>query len=171
MRHANISFDFRHTRDAEIRISFTVGGSWSALGTDALVEDFFPPDEPTMNYGWLTSRSSDEDYSEVVLHEFGHALGMIHEHQNPVNRIRWNRRLIYQALGAPPNNWDQEMVDRNFFEVYSRTQTQFTAFDPKSIMLYTLPAEWTLDGLEFSRNVQLSDEDKRFIAARYPTAL
>jgi hypothetical protein len=54
------------------------------------------------------------------------------------------------------------------FEKYSATQTQFTEFDEKSIMLYSFPAEWTLGGQSFPENTQLSDRDKRFIAARYP---
>jgi hypothetical protein len=168
-RHANVNFSFGDDRNADIRISFTPDeGSWSAVGTDALIEDLYPTGTPTMNYGWLTPESTEDEYSEVVLHEFGHALGMIHEHQNPQHRIRWNKEAIYRALAQPPNEWDQATVDRNFFEVYDRTQTQFTAFDSKSIMLYKLPAEWTQDGIEFPRNVRLSGEDKRFIAARYP---
>ncbi len=32
---------------------------------------------------WLTPESSDDEIRRVVSHEFGHALGLIHEHQNP----------------------------------------------------------------------------------------
>jgi len=39
--------------------------------------------EPTMNYGWLKDDTDDVEYRRVVIHEFGHALGAIHEHQNP----------------------------------------------------------------------------------------
>jgi serralysin len=39
--------------------------------------------KPTMNYGWMTPDSSDDEVHRVVAHEFGHALGLIHEHQNP----------------------------------------------------------------------------------------
>ena len=69
---ANITFDFNNAPDAEIRISFRYQGSWSTIGTDALN---VPSNQPTMNYGWLTSSTDDGEYSRVVIHEFGHCAG------------------------------------------------------------------------------------------------
>jgi hypothetical protein len=171
MEFANIHFVFGNAPDAEILISFQQPGSWSAIGTDALVKEYFPPNQPTMNFGWLTPTSSDDEYSRVVLHEFGHALGMIHEHQNPVAGISWNKPAVYAALGGPPNNWDNATVDHNMFEKYSRFRTQFTAFDSQSIMLYSFPASWTNNNMEFPNNSVLSETDKAFIRARYPASV
>jgi hypothetical protein len=53
------------------------------------------------------------------------------------------------------------------FDRYEVTQTQYTQFDPKSIMLYPFPRHWTLNGLEFPENTELSQTDKDFIKARY----
>jgi serralysin len=167
-QYANLTFEFVGDPDAEIRISFEQNGSWSAVGTDALVEEYFPKDEPTMNFGWLTPQSDDKEYSRVVLHEFGHSLGLIHEHESPAGGIKWNKEAVYRALSGPPNNWDRATIDHNMFEVYDRTVTQFTAFDPLSIMLYSFPKEWTLDGMEFKENTEPSANDKAFVAARYP---
>ena len=91
--YANIYFKFVHSDTADIRIAFHKGdGSWSTIGTDArLVEQA----EPTMNYGWLTPDTHDDEYRRVVLHEFGHALGLIHEHQNPANGIPWDINKAY----------------------------------------------------------------------------
>jgi hypothetical protein len=167
-QYANIIFAFGPDPNAELRISFKGEGSWSAIGTDALVEEYFPRNEPTMNYGWLTPDSSEQEYSSVVLHEFGHALGMIHEHQNPANPIEWNEPVVIAALSGPPNYWDEQTTHSNLFERYKRSHTQFTQFDPHSIMLYSFPKEWTKNGLEFPVNYTLSQTDKEFIKARYP---
>jgi hypothetical protein len=168
--HANIRFDFVSSGPAEIRITFADDGSWSAVGTDALVTEWFGANEATMNYGWLTPESSDEEYASVVLHEFGHALGCIHEHQSPGATINWNKPVVYRDLAGPPNFWDKATVDHNVFGRYSATTTQFSAFDPKSIMLYSFPTTWTLDGQTLEENSALSATDKSFIASLYPKA-
>lgn len=168
MEYANIEFDFGDYANAAIRISFNRPGSWSALGTDALVEEYFAKSEPTMNFGWLNPETPEGEYSRVVLHEFGHALGMIHEHQNPANGILWNRAAVTRALSGPPNNWTAEQIEFNMFERYEATLTQFTEFDPRSIMLYAFPKEWTLNGVEFPENSILSETDISFIAGCYP---
>ncbi len=114
-QYANITFAFGFDLNAEIRISFKDEGSWSAIGTDALIEEYYPPNTPTMNYGWLTPDSPEKDYSSVMLHEFGHALGMIHEHQNPANPIQWNEQVVIAALSGPPNFWDKQTVHSNLY--------------------------------------------------------
>lgn len=169
-KHANIKLAFVPAGPSEIRISFKQRGYWSALGTDALVKEYFPLTEPTMNYEGFTMATREAEYSRVVLHEFGHALGCIHEHQSPAGGIQWNKEAVYRSLGGPPNNWDQAQVDHNVLSRYSKEQTQFTTFDPKSIMLYSFPKEWTLNNMEFTTNSALSDTDKSYIAASYPKA-
>jgi hypothetical protein len=159
VEHANLRLEFGDAPDAEIRIAFRDDGAWSYIGTDCLQ---IPLDQPTMNYGWL-----DE---AVVLHEFGHALGLIHEHQNPVGGIRWNKEQVYRDLGGPPNFWDRATVDNNMFRTYDLDQINGTTFDPESIMLYSFPASWTLDGFSSERNTELSEADKAFIGSEggYP---
>ena len=85
---ANVQFAFDDRADAQIRISFLQDGSWSYIGKDALQ---IPAKDPTMNYGWLKADTEDEEYSRVVLHEFGHSLGAIHEHQSPGVTIPWDK--------------------------------------------------------------------------------
>lgn len=167
-QHANVRLQFVDSGDAEIRIAFKDDGSWSAIGTDALVATYFKKDQPTMNFGWLTESSTDEDYSSVVLHEFGHALGCGHEHESPAVDIKWNRPAVYRDLGGSPNFWDTGTVDHNVFGKYSTSETKYTKFDRESIMLYAFPATWTLDGQSYHENPTLSELDKKFIGECYP---
>lgn len=166
--HANIKFDFGDDPEAEIRISFEADpGSWSAVGTDALVSEWFPAGTPTMNFGWLKPDTPDEEYSRVVTHEFGHALGCIHEHQGPSANIKWNKPFVYRYF-ALTQGWTEEDVDRNLFDRYSEEITQFTKFDPKSIMIYHIPPEFTLNSVSYLSNVRLSENDILFIGNQYP---
>jgi len=164
LKHANLKFKFvADPQKAEIRIGFQpADGSWSALGTDSLEENDFPKSARTMNFGWL-----DE---AVVLHEFGHAIGLGHEHSNPEGGIPWNEPVVIEALKGPPNYWSEKVTRHNVLKKYSLNQTVGTGFDPDSIMLYFFPPEWTLNGKGTHENEVLSKQDKMFIACEkaYP---
>ena len=161
----NITFVFDNDPDAEIRISFKAKGSWSYLGTDALS---IPGNEPTMNFGWLKPQTADDEYARVVIHEFGHSLGCIHEHQNPVTDIPWDKEVVYAYYAGPPNNWDRAKTDSNLFRKYSKDISQFSAFDKESIMLYAVPNKFTIGDFEVGFNRALSETDKSFVATLYP---
>lgn len=164
---ARLSLAFvRPGAEAMIRISFRYQGSWSVLGTTCLSVE--PAERATMNFGWLTPQSSDEALRRVVLHEFGHALGLVHEHQHPEGGIQWKKDLIYQELMGPPNYWSKETIDRNLFAPYSSQETTFGRFDPESIMMYPVKKSWTLDGFSAGLNAGLSELDQEFIHRQYP---
>ena len=163
---ANLAFQFVDQGDAEIRIAFLEGdGSWSYLGTEC--RDI-PADEATMNYGWLTTDSPDDELQRVVLHEFGHALGLIHEHQNPEGGIDWNVPAVLADLGGPPNNWDEQTARHNVLDHYQPDEVTATTVDAESIMMYAIPAAWTNDGFSADMNTDLSEKDKELIRSVYP---
>lgn len=166
--YANIKFDFADHPQAEIRISFKLKGqSWSYVGTQALIVT--DQGQPTINFGWLEPWTPDEVFSSVVLHEFGHALGCIHEHQHPEHGIPWNKTAIYNHYMGSPNYWTKDQVDHNVLDKYSKTLTQFSNFDVKSIMLYPIPNEHTLGDWSVDwENTELSETDKEFIGQVYP---
>lgn len=165
--YANITFDFGDYEDAEIRISFKYKGSWSYLGTDALSINI---KNPTMNFGWLKASTSDKKLERVVLHEFGHALGCIHEHASPDVEIPWNKEKVYKYYAGPPNNWTKQKIYNNILKKYSGSVTQFSQFDKKSIMLYPVSNKLTDGDYQVKLNQELSDQDKQFIAKIYPKA-
>ena len=162
---ANIRFVFGNAANAEIRITCTLGiGSWSYLGTDALV---IPPGKPTMNYGWFNQNTPDAEFSRTVLHEFGHALGAIHEHQHPGAGIPWDREAVYRYY-MQTQGWSRADVDAQIFAKYSTTLLNSSAYDRQSIMHYPVPKQLTIGGFEVGWNTKLSTRDKTFIRQVYP---
>lgn len=163
--YANVRLQFVRRGKAEIRIGLNPReGSWSYMGRDALYLDSL---SKTMNFGWFTDRTPDYEIRRTTLHEFGHALGLIHEHQNPLQNIQWDVEKVY-AYYAQTQGWSRQDVDQNLFRKYSSSQTQFCRYDPLSIMHYSVPKQLTLDGFEVRWNFQLSMEDKSFIGRMYP---
>lgn len=166
--YANIHIDFVKTADEQVRIVFRPGeGSWSAIGQDALNTGYFDKNQPTMNFGWLQDDTEDEEYERVVVHEFGHALGCVHEHQSPSEHLKWNVEAVYAQFSGPPNNWDKATIDANILEKYSPKGINATIFDRQSIMLYQFPAELFTNHIGTPLNTHLSKKDKAFIAQIY----
>ena len=153
-QHANLTFDFNDAPGADIRITFDPQlGAWSYVGTDCRS---IPLNQATMNLGFLDGGTT--------AHEFGHAIGLAHEHQNPAGGIQWNEEVVIRELAGPPNFWDEAKARHNVLRKYSADQVNGTKFDPDSIMLYFFPAEWTLNGIATKANEVLSALDKSFIA-------
>lgn len=152
------------SENPQVRISFNQSGSWSYMGTECLS---IHQSQPTVNFGWLTTDSKQDEINRVVLHEFGHVLGMIHEHQNPNGSIPWDKDAVYDMYSGPPNNWSRQEVDTNLFEVYDNDMTNSSEFDPKSIMLYPIPNQLTIGDYQVGWNTALSDMDKEWIAKIY----
>ena len=163
-QYANIKFEEVTSDDADIKISFAQEGSWSYIGTDA---KYYNLNGATMNFGWFDVDTSEEEFSRTTLHEFGHALGAIHEHQSPVNGIQWNKPVVYEYYKSELG-WDEDRVDSNIFEQYDENSSTYSEYDPDSIMHYFLDQSFTLDDHSVGSNYELSSTDKSFIGETYP---
>ena len=143
--------------ESELRISFNYGyGSYSYLGTDAL---FISKTEETLNIGW--------EGFDVMRHEFGHALNLLHEHQNPKEGIVWNESEVIKSLSGPPNSWTLEQIRHNVLDKVDINALDSTDFDSKSIMLYYFPNSWTIGNFETNHNSVVSEIDKSFLLSKY----
>jgi len=159
-KFSGMTFNFvTNIKDSDIRISFDSGdGAWSYIGTDCASPEY--KNQPTMNLGWFDVAT--------VIHEFGHAIGLIHEHQNPLGKdIEWNTKVLYR-WASQTQGWDDQTTYTNIVEKYSIEQLNGSSFDPYSIMLYFFPAQVTLDGKGTRQNLQLSEVDVQYISKIYP---
>jgi hypothetical protein len=158
--YANLKFEFTDDPRAEIRVTFDANdGAWSYVGTD---NSGIPLHAATLNLGW-------QDQG-VILHEFGHMLGLSHEHQNPEGGLSWNEEIVIRDLSGPPNFWDEPTIRHNVLDKYSADQIHGTEFDADSIMLYAFPDNWTKNPGGTHENTELSMLDKAFVqsAKMYP---
>jgi len=140
-----------------VRVGFDPqSGSHSLIGTDCIKST-----EPvTMNFAWLDAGT--------IMHEFGHVLGLIHEHQNPNGKpIQWNDSKVY-TWAEQTQGWDQQTTYHNIIERYKIEQLNSSEFDPKSIMLYFFPPSLTTDNKGTTANFRLSKQDVKYISKIYP---
>lgn len=149
--------------DSHIRVTFLGTGYWSYIGTTA---NRFKS-SPTMSLSFV-SNPSNGDFNSTVLHEFGHAIGLVHEHQQPHSTIKWNEQAVYNYYIGPPNCWKPDQIRDNVLRRLPAAGLKATDHDTKSIMQYAVPNEHTLDGKGIPWNYDLSATDKEFISACYP---
>ena len=166
---ANFGFEFwidngRDPTEADIRLTFQPGiGSFSKLGRFAQAGD---RTQRTMNLGWMTMALPDADARAVVLHEFGHALGLVHEHMNPAQPIDWNKDKVREDMRAS-QGWPDDKIDANMFRRYETSEIFGTDVDPTSIMMYPILPGWTKNGFTVDFNTTLSTADKALIRSAY----
>lgn len=156
----DLKFKFlRPGEQGHVRIGFDAHkGSNSLVGTDCIKST-----EPvTLNLGWLDAGT--------IMHEFGHVLGLIHEHMNPRGKqISWDDAAVYQ-WAKQTQGWDHQTTYNNIIQRYSVDQTNGSDFDPKSIMLYFFPSKLTTDNKGTNANHRLSKIDVEYINKIYPNS-
>lgn len=173
----------------QIRVGFSSRGYWSALGTDS--ERRLDTSAPSMNFDGFNFAYSaprmnasnvisqaEQYHIAAIKHEFGHALGLLHEHQNPAlgceDEIKWTGPgNVYDYYGRPPNQWTPDQVKRNLgFIGQTDPDFQTGESDPQSIMMYALPAAVLKRGASSPCFVPvrqaISEKDKQIIARIYP---
>jgi hypothetical protein len=179
----------------QIRVGFGDRGYWSLIGRDG--DDLTLNSQPTMNFYRFDFRYNPRQVNQsgqyltaanvstsalpydrgTILHEFGHALGLLHEHQNPnlkcQDDIRWSEApTVYDYFSQPPNEWTPDMVNFNIGAIsLSEPDWVAGAPDPSSIMMYELPNQIKKQGAKQDcfghRNSELSALDKQWIAKIY----
>ncbi len=181
----NLQFDFGDpagpqtcdkNKSHQISISFKGDGSSSYVGTDS------KDHEPSMVLGSLDDDKSrisrnPQEVKRIVLHEFGHAIGLEHENQSPEahcsDQIDWPKAEKYYQEHM---HWSPKTVHENLETMAipmraAKDALKISGYDPKSIMQYSIPAEIFKDGTAAScmteLNYDLSDTDKKWVEGLY----
>lgn len=131
---------------SQIRISFNeTEDSYSLTGRQSL-ED---PSLASMNFsGIATRRVNDAWLRTVVLHEFGHAFGLEHEHQHPDGtcdrEYDWPQILRYTS--QPPNEWNEDQTRAQIGRLGRENRLSTLPFNADSIMIYEFPVTFFKSG-------------------------
>jgi hypothetical protein len=179
---------------ADIRIAFASGknngGYWSHVGKDSIDSTLTggSPGEASLNLDSF-DKSLPNDWRGIVMHEFGHALGFQHEHQNPAagcdfrfeddpgyiltkDQSGWyttdsmgRRPGLYTYLGGKSNYWPRKKVDDNLRAIPVSSAFLVGPFDKASIMKYFFGAFMFVKAenspcFTQTENIVLSDQDK-----------
>ncbi|KAG6374193.1 hypothetical protein JVT61DRAFT_4847 [Boletus reticuloceps] len=177
---ANVKFRQVLNLPAHIRITFRVVDRLedfrSAIGRNSINDRLYPPTGPTMRLIGLPDKYPPaEVYRGSVLHEFGHVLGLYHEHQSPTLEGYLGRQLDEAAIIAELG----EQGARNEIITKPTNPFNYTRFDKDSIMLYQIKKEWQVRPTRLDRwfcketgyNFKLSKLDQAFIRLLYPPDL
>ena len=159
--HHSLALDFVKNRPANIRIYLGGKRNESYLGTDALVA---PRDQPTL---FVATNPDHWAFECTLLHEFGHALGLQHEHLHPHARIPWNKEKVYTFYQVS-QGWSKKEVDLNLFNVREQPNLYTGTYDKKSIMHYRVPNELTHGNWQVGDNLEISEQDKINLRVIYP---
>ena len=183
--HLGIKFNFhpKETDPEHIVITFRGHkGTYSYIGTDSLNKKT----EETMNLAWVDPPKGSFEYKgetykvpkhakrngnyvgATILHEFGHAIGLVHEHKHPTHPIKWDTDKVYEKYKGAPNFWSKDKIKSQFIDRYNEKEVNGSKYDKYSIMLYFFPAELTLDGTLMKPNYKLSETDKEIMSKYYP---
>lgn len=128
-----VSFAFNPPENqiAHIRIQFVPSeGDWSWVGRDAL--QLKGSTLATMNLATVTQGN--------VLHQFGHAVGLLHEREFSPQPPDWDRSVLDPTLNGPPHLWTSSETQRNWVDVFNYNQfLSGDTFDADSLMHDVLP--------------------------------
>ncbi|QVW24480.1 peptidase M12 [Pseudomonas hormoni] len=172
--HVNLKFDFIEMDEEEIFSSddflgdirvdcqeymFGTGGS-SSIGTDSRTGD---PQASSMTLG---TNFTSPHYESTVIHEFGHALGLVHEHQHPDAVIPWDLEKVYAYYSTVGYSRDQ--VDTQVLPVDRNPGQTYAPYDRHSVMHYEIPSDLTIGNWHQPNPTQISQSDIAFVRKIYP---
>ncbi|GJJ10365.1 hypothetical protein Clacol_004591 [Clathrus columnatus] len=171
--YANITFDLkeRGDDDALIRVSFRNElGDWSLVGQKIKAAK---KEGCTMNLASVRDSDTCMPWERsVILHEWGHTLGLLHEHQSMAARkeFTFNVDNIKKYYLRNHPNLDSTFIEKNILKSYLYSDvSNWSEVDIQSIMIYPIDKSFTYEGnIIVGMNTELSEKDKAYMVINYP---
>lgn len=169
-KYANLNFKFYNSakdipkkESADIVITFNTQVNTSAVGTDS---KYVSKSDASMNLGILDDVHINTRRS-IILHEFGHAIGLQHEHQHKNRTLQFDETKTIEACRTKIN-FTEEMCRMFIIQTIPANEAYFSKYDLLSIMHYTLHSDFFKSPMDMKSNLSLSLTDKVEIAKMYP---
>ncbi len=173
-RYANLDFEFYDNinvvprgRDIDILITFKGVGSYSNIGRDSYSNTKEKKSSMTLSL----SNASENLKRYYILHEFGHAIGLQHEHQHIDRKFTIDVERAKQYC-AKMDGFDEKTCQTMIINPLEKNpSTYFSVYDPNSVMHYSLHPSVSKENLDFRTNSSFSLLDKLEIIKLYPGRL
>ena len=191
-KYGNFKFRFVDSGPSDIRVKFNHIDEKGNPEQHAYVPSLGAPPDPKSN--WHSNEHTMHFYVDAfdfgrwegsILHEFGHALGLHHEHQSSKFKkiFKWftndKKTFVETISNIYGGTLSDEKIEANYFQTIEVDPS--SEFDPLSVMTYKIDPT-LIDALpgasaEHKRiadedgiqdNTELSDGDKRVIGRIYP---
>jgi len=96
-------------------------------------------DSITLSLDRIYLPQNESRFRNVILHEFGHALCLMHELQHPMLNIPWKKKELFNFF-LTTYNVDSNWVKEQIIKKYNSPTGIYCDLDPQSIMIYAIPA-------------------------------
>jgi hypothetical protein len=160
-KYANIKFVFIDHGESHVRIKFNDHFLCASIGVMA---NMYPQDQANVEID-TSGFKNRETIKGIVLHSFGHIIGLEHESAAPAAGRKWNINNI--VINTSADSWDRKKIEHNIIEPYSVSRSNSLIVDDYSIMYNSFPELWTNEKYR-PMNTKLSANDTQLIKELYP---
>ena len=177
-RYASIEFTFDDQKAADVRVQILPTEIYPEYTYQSWVgpecRKYAKTSSPST---WLIfpENTDDRELRRVILHEFAHVLGFIHELKRPDKEILWDDDEVVKYYAY--TNWPKGTILDQVKATYKGPIADRSAFDIQSITVYPVKQgmAWDYDPITKEKRVfttempyELSSMDKAFAPRLYP---
>jgi hypothetical protein len=152
--------------DTDVLVGFSMPGYWAFLGTG--VHQITDGTQNLNLQGFDSQPMPESEWERVVVHEFGHVLGCLHEQQRPEVVALLDPAGVIAEFERT-QGWSEQEIRQQILSPFDPGTVDETAqADLASIMQYSFSAACTRDHRPIVGGSDITDLDKLQISKIYP---